>query len=190
MSEQNGKWTAAEDAAQHRNYVFGDRKSIEMLQAFKNDLQGRGVSLNDMSSQCDEFEKALETLMSLPGDWHTGLNMIVSIFKCFYDPLLKPIQSLLDWKRINDKVSKCYYQANRLVQLSNEELHQFLIHQFVADNWEEYKAMFNDADVQNDDVLCRVADNYRQYLLELTEDAEGDRDEFLVVCANFFADDR
>merc|ERR1711983_654494 len=80
MSEEDGKWIAADDAAHHRNYVFGDRKSIEMLQAFKNDLQGRGVSLSDMSSQCDEFEKALETLMSLPQDWHTGVNMIVSIF--------------------------------------------------------------------------------------------------------------
>ena len=58
----------------HRNYVFGDRKSIELLNAFRSDLQGRGITLNDMNEQCDEFEKALDTLMSLPGDWHMGFK--------------------------------------------------------------------------------------------------------------------
>ena len=62
MLEYEGKLMAHGDCDIHRNYVFGDRKSIELLNAFRSDLQGRGITLNEMNEQCDEFEKVLDTL--------------------------------------------------------------------------------------------------------------------------------
>jgi len=43
--------------------------------------------------------------MTVSGDWHTGLNIAQSIFKCFWKPILFPIMDMLGWKRINEKVS-------------------------------------------------------------------------------------
>ena len=169
----------------HRNYVFGDRKSIELLNAFRSDLQGRGITLNDMNEQCDEFEKALDTLMSLPGDWHTGLNMVGSIFKTFYKPLLQPVQDLLQWKRINYKVSKCYYQASRLIKLTNAELHRFLLQNFVSERWSTYKEMLEDDVNSPPDIFCTLTQDYRDYLLELENCDDEEQDEFLKMCALF-----
>ena len=76
--------------------MFGDLKSIELFQAFWNDISSRGISLSQTSTQYKESDKALSTLVALPGDWHhTGLNMGQSIVKCFYRVLLEPIQNVL-----------------------------------------------------------------------------------------------
>ena len=48
--DEPGKWSKAPGYEKDRNYVFGDRKSIEMMQAFKNDIQKRGVSLSAASA--------------------------------------------------------------------------------------------------------------------------------------------
>jgi len=105
---QPGKWEAVDNHKEHRNYIYGDRKSIELLEAFKCDLQSRGLSISDTSAQCEEFEKGLDTFLCQPGDWHTGLNQVQTIFKFFYKPLIGPIQDMLHWKRINEQVKNCY----------------------------------------------------------------------------------
>ena len=87
----------------------------------------------------DVFEEALNTVMQLPGDWHTGLNMVQGIVKYFWIPLLAPIKDFLGWKRVNEKVASCYYQSTRLIKLINEELHRYLLHEFVLTHWKEYK---------------------------------------------------
>ena len=130
--EEVGKWMCSEGAEEHRNTIYGDRKSIELLGAYKKVLRKRGVSLSDAGAQCDEFKKALKTVQSMPGDWHTGLNMLQAIFRPFYKTLLEPIKDLLKWKRINDEVKGYYYQATRLVNLTNEELHRFIVQRFVS----------------------------------------------------------
>ena len=86
-----GKWLCEQDHDTHRNTIFGDRKSIEIYAAFKNDIRKRGHSLSEASIQLDEFEKALAIVQTLPGDWHTGLNILQAIFKPFYKVLLDPI---------------------------------------------------------------------------------------------------
>ena len=123
--------------------------------------------------------------MALPGDWHTGLNASQSIFKIFYKPLLHPLQDLLGWKRINEAVSRCYYQATRLIKFVNEELHRFLMQQFVASRWERFKAMFQNDTISNNDVYCKISHEYQQYLREIEDrDIDGE-DEFLKMCALF-----
>ena len=83
MRESGGKWTLATNILQHKNYVYGDRGSIENLNGFTNSLHGRRLSLEESSFQADAFEQALRTVMSLPGDCHIRLNMSQSIFECF-----------------------------------------------------------------------------------------------------------
>ena len=125
--------------------MFGDRKSIDLFQAFWKDIISRGVSLTQASAQCDEFDKALSTLVTLPGDWHTGLKIGQSVVKCFYRVLLEPIQHMLGWKRCNDKMSTCYYQMLRLIKLTNKELHRCLFQQFIGERWATYEVLFSNA---------------------------------------------
>jgi len=67
--------------------------------------RGREPNLEESSILMDKFEEALNTIMTVPGDWHTGLNIAQSIFKCFWKSLLSQIMDMLGWKRINEKVS-------------------------------------------------------------------------------------
>ena len=85
------------------------------------------------------FEEALNTVMQLPGDWHTGLNTVQAVVKCFWTPLLAPMKDFLGWKRVNEKISSCYYQATCLIKLVNEELHCYLLHRFVSEHWKQFK---------------------------------------------------
>jgi hypothetical protein len=132
------KWLCEKGFEAERNTIFGDCKSIEVYAAFKNDIKARGHILSDASIQLNEFEKALATVQTLPGDWHTGLNMLQSTFKTYCKLLLDPSRDMLDWKRVNDEVKCCYYQASRLVKLPNDELHRFTMKDFVSKHWETY----------------------------------------------------
>ena len=124
MTEKsNHRWKMVPGGEKDRNYMFGDRKLIELFQAFWNGISSRGVSLSQASAQCEEFEKALLSLIALLGDSHTGLNRGQSILKCFYRVLLEPTQNMLGWKRCNEKMSTYYYQMLRIIKLTNKELH-------------------------------------------------------------------
>ena len=76
--------------------------------------------------------KAVSVVMTLPGDWHTGLNMAQTIFTYGYAGFLEEFQGMLGWKRINKDVSSSYYQSTRLITFVFEELTRFFVHQFVS----------------------------------------------------------
>jgi len=158
-----GIWSLATSYLRHRNYIFGDRKSIENMAGFARELRNRRFSLEVESENADVFEEALNTVMQLPGDWHTGLNMAQGIVKCFWTPLLSPMKDFLGWKRCNEKVASCYYQITRLIKLTNEELHRFLLHEFVSTNWKAYKEQ-QPSDKNDNDIICKVAHEYQLYL--------------------------
>ena len=101
----SGSWDLEEGYENHRNYIFGDRKTIECISSFFSTARGREPNLEESSILMDKFDEASNTIMNVPGDWHTGLNIAQSIFKCFWKPLLSPIMDMLGWKRINEKVS-------------------------------------------------------------------------------------
>ena len=128
----------------------------------------------------DKFDKASDTIMTLPGDWHTGLNIAQSIFRCFWKPLLSPIMEMLGWKRINKKVSGCYYQASRLIKFINEELHRFMLHRFATEKGEGYQEMLEKGDL---DVLCAFSHGYQEWLRKM--EVDGHDDQFEQVCALF-----
>ena len=100
---------------------------------FTRELHGRRFSLQVEGENADVSEEALNTV--LPGDWHAGLNMVQEIVKCFWTPLLAPIEDFLGWKLVNEKVVTCYYQSMRLIKLINEELHCYLLHEFISTHW-------------------------------------------------------
>jgi hypothetical protein len=70
--------------------------------------------------------------MTLPGDWHLGLNMTQAIFNYCCVGFLDEFQSLLGWKQINKETSSCYYQVMRLIAFVQDELIIFFAHQFVS----------------------------------------------------------
>ena len=75
---------------------------------------------------------------------------------------------------------KSYYcQASRLIKLVNDELHHFMMQEFVSENWAMYKAVFADNDVQDTNVFCALSNDYQKYLreIELNDDSEQ-QDEF------------
>ena len=98
-----------------RLYCFGDRKTIENSSAFVNKLSNPSLSFKQSSLQAEIFLDTFKLVMFLPGDWHTGLNMLMSIYKIFWSDLLKPFQDLLRWKRLLKGVRSCYFQASCLV---------------------------------------------------------------------------
>ena len=154
-----GIWSLAANYLRHRNYIFGDRKSIENMAGFARKLCSRRLSLEVESENADVVEEALNTVMQLLGDWHTGLNMAQGIIKCFWTPLLSPMEDFLGWKRYNEKVASCYYQMTRLIKLTNEELHRYFLHEFVSTNWKGYKEQ-QPSDEDGGDIICKIAHEY------------------------------
>ena len=180
-----GVWALDKNHHLHRNYIFGDQKSIENMNGFVSELRGRKVSLEVEGDNANIFEEALNTVMQLPGDWHTGLNMSQSIFKCFWTPLLEPMKDFLGWKRVNDKVSSCYYQATRLIKLVNEELHRFFLHSFVSKNWPQYKTQLIDganSTILGANLICKISHEYQLYLRDCEDNST---DEFMKMASLF-----
>ena len=105
-------WALHKFAKIRRLYCFGDRKTIENSTAFINKLSNRSLSFERTSIQAEIFLNAFDQVMFLPGDWHTGMNQLQSIYKLFWMDLLKPLWDHLAWKRILKDVRQCYYQAS------------------------------------------------------------------------------
>ena len=81
---------------------FGDLKTVDSMNLIHDTIQKsmNGKGFTELSAQLDVFEKALDRVMDLPGDWHAGLSMLNSIYLLFYESLLESIQNALEWKRI------------------------------------------------------------------------------------------
>ena len=76
-------------------YFSGDVTTIENVTKFVRDMQGCRLSYSAANIQADVFLKALTQVMPFPGDWHTSLNMLTSIYKLYYDGFLDQFQSML-----------------------------------------------------------------------------------------------
>ncbi len=99
-----------------RFYCFGDWKTIENSSAFVNKLGNWTLSFEESSLQAEIFLDDFDKVIFLPGIWHTGMNMLQSIYKVFWTNLLKPLRDILGWKRISKDICGCYFQASRLVK--------------------------------------------------------------------------
>ncbi len=91
-----------------------------------NKLSNRFLSFEESSIRAEIFLEAFDKVMLLPGDWHTGMIMLQSIYKLFWTDLLKPLRDILGWKRIAKGVWSCYFQASRLVKFTNEVVSSYL----------------------------------------------------------------
>ena len=95
ISHENGGWSLAEDWNTQRIYLFGDAKTIENMTKFVRDMQERKISYSMANMQAKIFLQALECVVEIPGDWHTGLNMLTSIYNMYYHGFLDQFQELL-----------------------------------------------------------------------------------------------
>ena len=106
-------WELADDVGTRWLYSFGDRKSNENCTAFLSTLTNRPLTFEESSMQAEVFLEAFRNVMFMPGDWHTGMNMLQSIYKVFWTDILGPMKSFLGWKCIAKDVRGCYFQAAR-----------------------------------------------------------------------------
>ena len=168
-------WELAPDWKDFRPMIFGDAKTTENMSKFIRDMQGRNLSLSDSGMQADVFVTVMKQVMTAPGDWHAGMNMLQSIYKLWYKCLLCKFQEMLGWKRIQHDVRSCYYQASRLVKFVHDELVCYLMHMFVSDKDRSEECL------SDKDAVCKLADEFVVYLHEL----KSSPDEWTRVCALF-----
>ena len=107
--------------------MFGDAKTVENVAKFVRDMQLRKISCAEANRQTDIFVKAMSVVMEIPGDWHTSLSILTSIYNLYYDGFLDQFKAMLDWKCIFKDVRSCYYQASRLVTFVHDELMRFFL---------------------------------------------------------------
>ncbi len=157
-------WELEPDSNLHRLYSFGDRKSNKNCTAFVSTLSHRPLTFEESSTQAKIFLDSFCNIMFMPGDWHTGMNMLKSIYKVFWTDILSPMKTFLGWKQISKDVCVCYFQAARLVRYMHNVTSMYLMQCYVS-------SMFSDISdlMQNKceaDVICRVAVLYCSWILK------------------------
>ena len=177
LHEYDGSWALAEDYMSRRIYVYGGAKTIENIAKFVRDVQERQISFSEANMQSEIFLEALTCVRDLPGDWHTGLNTLTSIYNLYYVGFLDQFQDLLGWKKINKDVRSCYYGASRLVEFVSDELMRFFIHQFVSSR----SIVGDDFALSDCQIICKMATEFSQFL----KDQQDSDDKWVSMCANF-----
>ena len=157
-------WGLADDVHTRRLYSFGDRKSNENASAFVTTLSNRPLTFEESSMQAEVFLDSFQNVMFLPGDWHTGMNMLQSIYKVFWTDILGPMKSFLGWKRISKDVRGCYFQAARLVRYIHNVMSTYLLRCFVSFRFNGISESMKEC--ANADVLCNIAVQYREWLTD------------------------
>ena len=89
-----GGWALADDWQSRRVYLYGDAKTIENMTKFVRDMQDRKISYRAANVQAEMFLQALDCVVELLGDWHTGLNSLTTIYKLYYVGFLDQFQEL------------------------------------------------------------------------------------------------
>ena len=173
----DGEWKLDENWEHRKVYFFGDAKTIENVTKFVRDVQERRLSYSSANIQADIFQKALSIVMPAPGDWHTGLNMLTSLYKFYYDGFLDQFQHLLGWKRIKKDVRNQYQQSLRLLTFVHDELYRVLIHKFVGTRCQRE----GDDSLSDAQFVARVAREFVLYLREM----RSSPDKWLCTCCNF-----
>ena len=177
VQNEGGGWDLADDYKTRRIYLVGDAKTVENMTKFVRDMQIRRISYSTANVQSEIFLEALSAIKKFPGDWHTGLNMLTSIYKLYYVGFLDQFQDMLEWKRVNDDVSKCYYQAGRLVTFVSDELTRFFAHQYIS----SISNSDGDHDLSDAASVMKITRGFMSYLREL----KSSDDKWISTCAHF-----
>eukprot|EP00956_Cyclotella_meneghiniana_P042471 scaffold248481_cov53-Cyclotella_meneghiniana.AAC.4 len=182
QEEEDGSWSKVETDPPRKMMCFGDRTTNENMAAFIVSLQDRPMSLQDASYQADVFLDAVANTQFFPGDWHTGLNMLQSIFKVFWKPYIEEMASVrkLKWSRVSQDVRGCFFQASAITKLLNVGNQNYLIMAFVTSHRDDIR----DISTANDDevnVITEIAKKYQTWLVGLKDDP----DHHVRLIANF-----
>ncbi len=165
VSTDKGSWELAENWESRRVYLYGDAKTIENVTKFVRDMQERRISYTTANIQSEVFLQALTVVMEAPGDWHSGMNMLQSIYNVYYPGFLDQFQGLLNWKRVTKEVRSCYFQASRLVTFVSDELMRFFLHQFIA----ERTTAPEDDNLRDSAFIAKVTMEFMSFLKSLKE---------------------
>jgi hypothetical protein len=174
-------WELADDVGTRRLYSFGDRKSNENCTAFLSTLTYRPLTFEESSMQAEIFLESFWNIMFLPGDWHTGMNMLQSVYKVFWADILGPMKLFLGWKRIAQDVRGCYFQAVQLVRYIHNSLSTYLLLCFVSATFDNITDTMESH--QHADIICYFASAYGNWLSE----AITSTDQHLRLCAHFIS---
>ena len=88
-------WQASKSALFESKYMImnGDRKTHKNTESFNSLSQDRDLSLEEKSVQADIILDVFDHTLFLPGDWHTGMNMVQAISNIYWHVLLKHMKS-------------------------------------------------------------------------------------------------
>jgi hypothetical protein len=156
----NGKmWQLEDNAKTHWLYSSGDRKSNENCTAFLSTLNHWQLTFEESSLQAESFLEAFNNTMFLPWDWHTGMNMLQSLYQVFWNEILNPRKMFLGWKKISQDVHGCYFQAVRLIWYVHTAMSTYLWRCYVLSMYDNIaEGMHN---MGESDVLYSVVASYR-----------------------------
>jgi hypothetical protein len=101
---ENELWELEENANKRQLYSFGDRKSNKNCTAFLSTFSHRPLTFEELSMQAEIFLETFHNIMFLPGDWHTRMNMLQTIYKEFWVDILNPMKTFLGWKCVSRDV--------------------------------------------------------------------------------------
>ena len=92
-----------------------------------------------------------------------------------WPPLLLP--------RLSKDVSKCYYEASKIVLFCNREFSCYLWHYFISTNWDDYcnqNWLISDVNV-----VAQIAIDFHAFIVNAHKDATPPVDEHLKMIAGF-----
>eukprot|EP00978_Attheya_sp_CCMP212_P035577 scaffold155559_cov47-Attheya_sp.AAC.1 len=91
-----GPWDLSPDWESITVYVMGDFVSVHSLCGFIDKLATqKGNTFDHKQSQIEIFSNVLSHFVEIAGDWHVGLNILVTICSLLYGGLLQQSNSLL-----------------------------------------------------------------------------------------------
>jgi len=185
IENKDGTWRLADNWKERRVYLFGDCKTIENNAKFYRDLAAMPLTFDEASKQADIFMDAMSRVMQLPGDWHAGLAMLQAIYTLFYRGFLEPFKEALEWKRIYDTVSGCYFQACRLADIVADELYRVFLYEFCSkfESYDTSNMMSESESESREEYMCRFAMEFNKFL----DDLKSSEDEWRRGCALYLS---
>ena len=103
-------WQLVHNAPSRCLYSYKDRKSNKNCTSFVSTLSNWPLPIKEYSLQAEILLEPYDNIMFLLGDWHSEMNMLLSICKVFWTDILSPMKMFLGWRRISKDVHACYFQ--------------------------------------------------------------------------------
>ena len=141
------------------------------------------MSLEHKSEFAELILEVFDKVLFAPGDWHTGMNMMQSIYNIYWHLLLRPMKKWLKIVCLSKDVRNCYYEAHKLLMFCRSEFSQYLWYVFVSDRWEGYKAQLLDHRACN--VVTQLAIDFHAFIVDAHQSDKGQVDEHLKMMAGF-----